>query len=60
MVDLSEAQNALLATHRDRLARVKRGEVLGTDHPGPYTDEWRTQEIARIEAFIARIEAGDG
>jgi hypothetical protein len=59
MTDLIEPQKQLLALYRDRLARVKKGEVLGADFPGPYTEQWRAGEIARIEAEIARIEAGD-
>jgi len=46
-----------LAALRDRLARVKRGEVWGNDHPGPYTAEQKAAEIARIESRIASLEA---
>jgi hypothetical protein len=39
MVNLSTAQKHQLATYRDRLSRVERGEVWGSDYPGPYTAE---------------------
>jgi hypothetical protein len=56
MIDLSTSQRKELELYRDRLARVKRGEVWGSDHPGPYTEEEKAKEIARIEAIIASIE----
>jgi hypothetical protein len=46
-----------LATLRDRLARVERGEVWGSDHPGPYTAEEKAAEIARTKSLIAIVEA---
>lgn len=56
MVDLSEYQKRQLAIYKDRLARVERGEVWGSDHPGPYTAEEKAREIARVKALIASID----
>ena len=50
MVDLTASQKKQLATYKDRLARVKRGEVGASDHPGPDTPEEKTAEIARLKA----------
>ncbi len=44
---------------KDRLARVKRGEVWGSDYPGPYTPKEKAAEIARIEAEIRKAESGN-
>jgi hypothetical protein len=46
-----------LASLRDRLARVERGEVWGGDHPGSYTAQEKAAEIARITSLIANLEA---
>jgi hypothetical protein len=46
-----------LADLRERLARVERGEVWGSDHPGPYTAEETAAEIAHIKSLIASLEA---
>jgi hypothetical protein len=51
------AQKDDLAALRDRLARVERGEVWGSDHPGPYTAEEKAVEIARIKLRIAGLGA---
>lgn len=56
MVDLSNHQQQQLAMYKDRLARVERGEVWGSDHSGPYTAEEKVREIAPIKALIAAIE----
>jgi hypothetical protein len=48
-----------LAALRDRLARVERGEVWGSDHPGPYTAEEKAADIARIKSRIASLEAAE-
>lgn len=48
-------QRRAIFEFEDRLARIKRGEVLGHDRPGPYTAEERAQEIARTEALIAGL-----
>jgi hypothetical protein len=56
MIDISASQRKELELYRDRLARVKRGEVWGSEHPGPYTAEEKVREIARIDAIIAEIE----
>lgn len=56
MVDLSASQKQLLATYKDRLVRVERGEVWGSDHLGPYTAEEKAKEIERIKALIANVE----
>jgi hypothetical protein len=45
-----------LATLRDRLARMERGEVWGGDHPEPYTAEEKAAEIARIMSQIASLD----
>jgi hypothetical protein len=57
MVDLSEWQIQELATLEDRLARVKRGEVWGSDHAGPFTPDEQAAEIARIASLIAQVKA---
>jgi hypothetical protein len=56
MVSLSAAQKHQLATYRDRLSRVVRGEVWGSDYPGPYTPEEKAAEIAQLKALISRVE----
>lgn len=58
MVDFSESQKQQLAIYRERLRRVERGEVWGSDHLGPYTPE-EAAEIARITALIAKVGADD-
>jgi hypothetical protein len=45
-----------LATLRDRLARMERGEVWGSDHPRPYTADEKAAEIARIMSQIASLD----
>jgi hypothetical protein len=57
MIDLSAAQKHQLATYSDRLSRVERGAVWGSDHPGPYTREEKAAEIAQLKSLIARVEA---
>ena len=56
MIDLSLSQLRELKLYRDRLARVTKGEVWGSDHPGPYTDEEKAKEIVRIGAIIRGME----
>jgi hypothetical protein len=46
-----------LASLRDRLVRMKNGEVWGSDHPGPFTAEEKAVEIARLESLVASLEA---
>jgi hypothetical protein len=36
MISVREYQEQLLATYKDRLARIERGEVWGSDHANPY------------------------
>jgi hypothetical protein len=50
------AQKDDLVALRDRLARVKRTEVWGSDHLGPYLPEEKAAEIARIKSLIASLE----
>jgi hypothetical protein len=57
MVELKPSQKKQLATYKNRLARVKRGEVRARDHPGQYTPEEKAAEIARLKARIAQLEA---
>ena len=57
MGDLTPSQKKQLATYKDRLPRVKRGEVWASDYPGPYTPEEKVAEIARLKARIAQLEA---
>jgi hypothetical protein len=57
MVDLTPSQKKQLATYKNRLARVKRGELWASDHPGPYTPGEKAAEIARLKARIAQLEA---
>jgi hypothetical protein len=59
MVDLSESLKEELATLRDRLARVERGELWGARSFEPYTPAEKAAEIARIKARIAEIEASE-
>jgi hypothetical protein len=59
MVDLLQSEKYFLAKLKERLARVQKGDVWDSDHPGPYTADEKLQEIARIKALIARVEAGD-
>jgi hypothetical protein len=40
--------------HAAPLARVQRGEVWASDHPGPYRPEEKAAEIARLKSHIAR------
>ena len=56
MVDLSESEKKHLAQYRVQVERVEQGLTWG-DRPGPYTDKEKAEEIARIKALIARIEA---
>jgi hypothetical protein len=60
MVNLSGWQKQELAKYRDRLNRVERGEVWGSDHPGPCTADERAVEITRIKSLISELEAGRG
>jgi hypothetical protein len=57
MGDLTPSHKKRLATYKDRLPRVKRGEVWASDHPGRYTPEEKVAEIARLKARIAQLEA---
>jgi hypothetical protein len=57
MVDLSESLKQELATLRDRLARVERGELWGARSFEPYTPAEKAEEIALTKARIAEIEA---
>jgi hypothetical protein len=41
---------------RKRLVRVKRDDVWGSDHEGPYTPEEKAAEIVRLKAEIAKEE----
>jgi hypothetical protein len=59
MVDLSELQKLEIATYRDRLARLERGEVLGNDQGRPYTHAELATEIARTRLLIAALESGN-
>ncbi len=49
MIGVREYQEQLLATYRDRLARIERGEV-------PYSAEEQAVEIQRIKAAINLIK----
>ena len=44
---------------RERLVRVKRDDVWGSDHEGPYTPGDKAAEIVRLKAEIAKEEAGN-
>jgi hypothetical protein len=50
-------QKSDLAALKDRLTRVERCEVWGSDHLGPYTAEEKAAEIARIKSLIAALES---
>jgi hypothetical protein len=43
---------------RKRLVRVKRDDIWGSDHEGPYTPGEKAAEIVRLKAEIAKEEAG--
>jgi hypothetical protein len=43
---------------RERLVRVKRDDVWGGDHEGPYTPGEKTAELVRLKAEIAKEEVG--
>jgi hypothetical protein len=55
-IDINAAQKQFLDILRERLARVEKGEVWGSDHPGPYSAEEKSKEIDRIKARIASLE----
>jgi hypothetical protein len=57
MVDLTPSQKKQLATYKNRLGRVMRGELWASDHPGPYTPEEKAAEVVRLKARIAQLEA---
>jgi hypothetical protein len=59
MMDLSESQKKAIASYKRRLAAVERGDVWCNGHPGPYTAKEKADEIARFEALIAKVEAGE-
>ncbi len=59
MVDLLESEKYFLAKLKERLARVQKGDAWDSDHPGPCTPDEKVQEIARIKALTASVEAGD-
>jgi hypothetical protein len=56
MISVREYQEQLLATYKDRLARIERGEVWGSDHANPYDAEEQAVEIRRIRSAIALLE----
>ena len=56
MISVHEYQEQLLATYKDRLARIERGEVWGSDHADPYSAEEQAVEIQRIKAAISLLE----
>ena len=43
---------------RKRLVRVKRDDIWGSDHEGPYTPGEKAAEIVRLIAEIAKEEVG--
>ncbi|MGY4286760.1 hypothetical protein ACVWXO_005980 [Bradyrhizobium sp. LM2.7] len=49
MIGVREYQEQLLATYRDRLARIERGEV-------PYSAKEQAVEIQRLQAAIKFIK----
>ena len=55
MISVREYQEQLLATYKDRLARIERGEVWGSDHADPYSAEEQAIEIRRIKAAITLL-----
>jgi len=56
---LSASEKQHLATLKDRLDRMKRGEVWGSDNLGRYTTEENAKEIAHLKLLITSVEAGD-
>jgi hypothetical protein len=44
---------------RKRLVRVKRDDVWGSDHEGPYIPGEKSAEIMRLKAEIAKEEAAN-
>jgi hypothetical protein len=56
MMSVREYQEQLLATYKDRLARIERGEVWGRENADPYSAEEQLVEIRRIKAAITLLE----
>jgi hypothetical protein len=56
MISVREYQEQLLATYKDRLVRIERGEVWGSNHADPYSAEEQATEIRRIRAAITLLE----
>jgi len=56
MISVRDYQEQLLATYKDHLARVERGEVWRSDHADPYSAEEQAVEIRRIKATITMLE----
>ena len=55
MISVREYQEQLLATYKDRLARIERGEVWDSNHIDPYSAEEQAIEIRRIKAAITLL-----
>jgi len=56
MISVREYQEQLLATYKDRLARIVRDESSGSEHADPYRAEEQAVEIRRIKAAINTLE----
>jgi hypothetical protein len=56
MIDFSVSHQQFIDAFKERLARVQNGEVWGSDHPGPYSDEESCREVDRIKALIRSVE----
>jgi hypothetical protein len=59
MIELSASQKWQLAMYKDHLARLERGEAWLADYPRRLTAEEKAKEIHRLEALIAKVEAGE-
>jgi hypothetical protein len=59
MIEYHETYKQHLDFLRKRLVRVKRDDIWGSEHEGPYTPEEKAAEIVRLKAEIAKEEAAD-
>ncbi|MGY8682879.1 hypothetical protein Q2941_34660 [Bradyrhizobium sp. UFLA05-153] len=60
MISVRDYQEQLLATHNDRLARIERGEVWGSDHANRYGVEEQAIEIRRIKVATTLLVQDSG
>jgi hypothetical protein len=56
VIDFSASQKQNLDTLKEHLARLEKGEVWGSDHPGPSTADEKAKVIDDIKARIRSLE----